>query len=117
MSASWYIYTLPPIDFWMGWTCFDMFVWQMTEDYSPWTPDEARAMLRTASLLVHRYTDWEMDRDVTDWHITALPLDEPEPAFAFAIKQANNGTVFVASQLELPWLSDYISATVPASWR
>ncbi len=52
MSASWHIYTLPPIDFFVGSACFDMFVWQMTEDYSPWTPDDARAMLLTASLLV-----------------------------------------------------------------
>ena len=113
MSASWYIYTLPPIDCFVGWTAFDVFVEQAEAHY--WTEAAALSLLRTASLLVQRHTDWEMDRDVTAWHVAALPLDEPESALAFAIKQSNNGTTFVASQLELPWLSKYLNAKVSAS--
>ena len=76
---TWYIYSLPPIDFWMGWTPFDVFVGQMAEEFSPWSEYEAREMLRTATLLLLLHTDWEMDR--YNWRVTALPLDEPEPKF------------------------------------
>ena len=104
-----YVYCLNPIDFWNGWhLASDVVCVDMTFDYANETVQinaEDFFPKFTLAKFGARKLGWEED---ISWgpFISALPVDDaggPCPII-IAWKQSNNGTTFVASPFELPWL-------------
>ena len=85
-----HIYVLPPIDF--GWTKLTI----ADPDAEPLS-----AILKRAAALPKGYA-WERDFTWGPGQF-AIPT-ENEFIVGYAWKQPNNGTTFVASPVELPWL-------------
>jgi hypothetical protein len=96
--AQYHIYTLSPIDDWDG--------WNELHETSP-DRDKPDALWELLSALQQkartiRYP-WEGDCSQGPFWLP-LPADTGNYLFLFAWKQSNNGTTFVASPVELPWL-------------
>ena len=100
-----YVYVMGPIDWWPGWS-------ELDEAAAPQSPDDADARTHLERVRDHALeqfpgTGWEGD-------IIAGPLFAGLPPSAgstssdvlVAIKQMNNGMVFVWSPRELPWLDE-----------
>jgi hypothetical protein len=98
-----FIYYLPPIDWWEGWTTLEGLSRSLEPDefFDP-VVEVATFMLRAAPLFVK--AGWEGDGT---WRAAPLPVfDEGVQlrSFLVAVKQSNNGSTFVASPKALPWL-------------
>lgn len=52
---------------------------------------------------------WEGDFRIEP-HVFMLPLDELEFVYGFAWKQDNNGSTFIISPVDLPWLRTWSTA-------
>ncbi|QGJ73801.1 hypothetical protein [Sinorhizobium meliloti] len=97
-----FVYELAPIDFWNG--------WQTEAEYLPKNEKEEidayRRFRERAQELAHR-AGWEGDVRFGPY-VSALPNPETSmPSdFMIAWKQENNGTTYVASPYELPWLGN-----------
>ena len=105
-----YVYCLNPIDYWNGWhlasdiVCMDMNVDWVCEG-TRIDPEIFFTKLRVAKVGA-RKLGWEGDISCGPY-ISALPVDDPGSPCPIMIawKQSNNGTTFVASPYELPWLN------------
>jgi hypothetical protein len=114
MTGRLFIYELPPIDFWQGWTPASH--WPKAEDepftkYAEYGLDEQEAAsdLSVARKLA-KECGWEGDGE---WRMAGLPRDDiAAPTYMLAVKQYNNGTTYVISPYELPWLSRYLELKV-----
>lgn len=107
-----FVYELPPVDWWYGWSQLDEALPQDNGD--PKSHERIRAELKRirehAFSEFRKRTLWEGDI-VTGPVFAGLPPADgnPDCDVMVAIKQRNNGTVFVWSPYELPWLSPYAS--------
>lgn len=90
-STDGYVYVLPPQDYWPGWTTFE------TEPVQPDLLKHAKQCFRAAG--------WESDA-VQGPFFAGLPTgsDDGRGALMVGLKQHNNGTTFIWSPYELPWL-------------
>lgn len=94
-KKSW-LYTLGPIDYWQGWTKLE--VGPKFKSKPRWYAD----MVRRAGEVFLLKSHWEGDGS---WYMSALPdPDCSDSALILAVKQSNNGSVFVLSQMELSYL-------------
>ena len=106
-----YIYAIAPIDFWNGWQSAEEIVsldhnFDWINEIKFVDPDSYFSFLRKAKHAA-LMAGWE--GDMSDGpYISMLPDDgDPGPCkFMIAWKQSNNGTTFIASPFELPWLGD-----------
>jgi hypothetical protein len=111
MTGRLFVYELPPIDFWQGWTPESR--WPEGED-DPFyeyglNDEEAAADLALAKGLATR-CGWEGDGE---WRMAGLPRDDvAAPTYMLAVKQQNNGTTFIISPYELPWLAHHLELKV-----
>jgi hypothetical protein len=101
-----HVYALPPIDNFsaLGWTPY-------AAKGADGDLDAAveRALSIIASSPLYE-TEWRQD---PQW--MRLPSEDYESAvYTIALKIDNNGTTFVWSPCELPWLADYVSLTPDA---
>ena len=104
-----YIYCTGPIDDWIGWTELHQL---------RGTAQRAEALqLRKSVMPIFRANGWEGDGD---WYISGLPPCEkwfnPASQLLIAVKQSNNGTVFIASPYKLPWIKSYRVRRLPTAW-
>lgn len=108
---SWYAYSTGPIDWWEPWHYYE----------PPTTSPPTRQELRDTglsedggrflnSLLFEMYSvaleefpkiAWEGDGS---WYYAGIPGHTSGPEAILAVKQENNGTVFVLSPVPLAWL-------------
>jgi len=113
MVVDWYaIYVTGPIDHWGGWSSIEDAL-LMTGEGGPRFPgddcrDQLHALLSSATMCAIRgrfvALGWEGDGI---WR--AGPLPNPlscDSLLMFAVKQQNNGSVFLASPFALPWLGE-----------
>jgi len=105
-----FVYMLPPVDFWQGWT--PEHSWPKADD-DPFPEygvgDEEADDLAVAMKLAAR-CGWEGDGE---WRMAGLPrADVAAPTYMLAVKQQNNGTTFVVSPYELPWLAHHLELRV-----
>ena len=68
------------------------------------------------ALAEHTYYD-RGDRAARPF-VSALPHgDDTYPRLVVSVKGSNNGTFYVASPVELPWLSDHLTTTIEGADR
>lgn len=108
-----FVYQMGPVDWWPGWSFLDETVAQHGGDAAT----QASVRVQLERIRENAYVQF---RDRTYWEGEPETI-EPGPVFAglppgdgdadgdvmFAIKQSNNGSVFVWSPYELPWLAQY----------
>ncbi len=104
-----YVYTPPPIDHWVGWTPARKYrADDNSLEESDYDPSELLACVERAKDLATS-CGWEGDGM---WQIAGLPPESiAGPLFMLAVKQRNNGTTFIVSPRELPWLRHYLQLT------
>jgi len=105
-----FVYQMGPIDWWPGWADLDEAVAQRGGD------ERTRAQARTElegirDHALHEFRDrtyWEGDI-VTGPVFAGLPPGDgnSDGDVMVGVKQMNNGSVFVSSPYEPPWLSGY----------
>lgn len=115
-----YLYECSPIDWWVGWSTYedilqqiraeDEYMGSMTNGVRE--SDHLRFLEATGRALTgFRALGWEGDGDIK---VTALPSPEPYvngagiEALVLAVKQGNNGTTYLASQVPMPWLGNTV---------
>src|SRR3990167_1101125 len=107
--AMLYIYACNAIDFWDGWQTLDRLQWH--DDGWGEDTDATRLLLlanrvRSCGAGFRQY-GWEGDVRSGHWMVSGLPdPDSATSRLMFAVKQDNNGTTFLASELPLPWLGE-----------
>ena len=100
-----YTYALGPIDFWEGWSSADEMMSAPYHDVSHWGPDNVRKRVWAAEDAA-RAAGWEGDGQP---RISMIPTDDVVCEIIVAIKQSNNGTTFIVSPVEMPWLGKFRS--------
>lgn len=107
-----YLYQLPPIDWWTGWTKLETAMRNILEDEealgsSMNSMKEITFKVARAFYLAAKYSNWEGDiREGI--YVSAVPDGEESGdtcCLLIAWKQDNNGTTFLYSKKELPWLN------------
>ena len=95
-----YTYVLGPIDFWEGWMAPETLGASPYRDLAAWGPDDVMARLSVAKDAATA-AGWEGDGQ---FHLSMLPMQDVQCEVVVAIKQNNNGTTFIMSPFEMPWL-------------
>jgi hypothetical protein len=112
MSQHVYVYEMSPVDYWEGMTplgsYFDdrcmsnMLEWRRAPEF-----DRVLRFLFRTMEIARSHGHWEGDV-AHGPYISAVPDSGGlDCALILAWKQSNNGTTYVASQIELPWLAEY----------
>lgn len=98
------VYALGPIDFWNGWNNATDYVAETQKMDDNFNEETFQPFFEKAKALA-REAGWEGDMRSGPF-VSALPNDDPGSLsdFIIAWKQDNNGSTFVASPHELPWL-------------
>ena len=99
------VYALIPIDFWNGWLKpSDLFRVSVGDDDTKWhDPAEWVSMWAKAQELA-RKVGWEGDIREGPY-VTVLPEPPGPSPVVIGWKQDNDGTTFIATPFELPWLA------------
>ena len=99
-----YVYVLGPIDWWRAWTSLDTPPVEHYRDEN----DRVRERHHRQALLEHataRFRDAGWDGDVRLGPFFAgLPTHDVTGEVMVGLKQDNNGTTFIWSPNELPWV-------------
>ena len=106
--SRWWVYEMPPLDWW--------FAMEPVEDYlsNMFRPDsgcDAGLVVRDiaeAVGLIAKRTHWECDC-CAGFAVVGIPNGECDPALAVCIKQCNNGSTYLACEVELPHLNKYLA--------
>jgi hypothetical protein len=93
-----FVYELSPIDEWMGWSEHEDVAAEYREELER-TREHAVEQIRSRS-------GWEGDISRGPLY-AGVPRDDPWSAVMVAIKQSNNGRVFIWSPVDLPWLAKF----------
>lgn len=97
-----YTYAIGPIDFWEGWSSVDEMMSAPYHDVAHWGPDTVRERFWAAQEAA-RQAGWEGDGKA---RVTVIPMQDVVCEIVIAIKQSNNGTTFIVSPVEMPWLGE-----------
>lgn len=109
-SAEEFVYVLPPIDWWEGWTPLRTLLLERRETYLDEAGDSVVEQLVDLTIRAARIftlNGWEGDGWPDGWYVSALPTGEVGPDLLIAVKQRNNGTVYLLSPVPLPWIEEY----------
>lgn len=104
-----YVYDMGPnTDRWVGWSTKDDVVSHgkasLDEDWTPYID----AAIEHATQQFRDRTGWEGDVREGPYLAGLMPHEEGEEfTFAVALKQDNNGWIYVWSPYELSWLGDH----------
>jgi hypothetical protein len=110
-----YLYQVAPIDFWFGWIPLrDVLIEALEQDEGEYDgPPDFGVLydrLRRAKTLARQYLGWEGDMR-SGPYFAPIPFETGFYEYLIAWKQDNNGTTYVASPVQLPWLE-----TPDAEW-
>lgn len=109
-----YTYVMGPIDSWEGWMSPDELASSPYREVSAWGPDDVRERLIAAEGAA-RTAGWEGDGSA---RFSMLPQDNVTCEVVVAIKQGNNGTTFIMTPFEMPWLGKpFASARIKSRWQ
>ncbi len=112
MVKGFFVYEFPPIDWFEGSLTLEQFVKEHvgTEDVTSVISVTAKIMEDIVSprlSAIAEHTHWEGDMREPMRFIGLPNPDYGNLELALLIKQDNNGTTFLASPFELPWLAEY----------
>jgi hypothetical protein len=101
-----HVYVLGPIDWWPAWTSLDA---PLVEEFAS-ESDRAGQRQQLEALLEYakarfREAGWEGDVRMGPF-FAGLPTDDVTGEVMVGLKQGNNGTTFIWSPYELPWLGN-----------
>ena len=104
-----YVYECGPIDWWHGWSTIEQAISNTDENVNGFrvfvgkASDDLRELEGTA---LARFIDkgWEGDGEAM---VTAIPTGADTCQLVIAVKQNNNGTTWIASEISLPWLDEW----------
>lgn len=101
-SSPIYLYEMYSIDVWRGW----VFIQDALADPDKYDLHLSDLEERVAEVkkLLREHTLWEGDGNI---YLSSIPY-EPEARLVFAIKQANNGTTYIASPLPYAHLEKFL---------
>ena len=108
-TKKFYIYSLPPIDWWHGFQAVGDYIEHMKSELNAFgdtfnTTRFISDLMELAPLFAR--AGWEGDiREGV--YLAGLPTDEPDTELIFALKQKNNGSTFIASPYRLPWIKEH----------
>lgn len=110
-DTAW-IYVTCPIDWWGGWH-------KITSSVA--LPAHITTLIKSVGKILIDHAGWDgKNREKNTWYLSAIPdPDYSDSALILAIKQDNNGTCFIFSQLKLAHLeeSEYAQKfRVPFKW-
>lgn len=96
--CAWWVYPVPPTDFWLGWLTPD----EIARHVDPETAVEIEALQDAA----FRATNLSLSqlRRGDEVHFCPLPVGSCESKWLFAFKEDNNGTTHIVSPRPLPHL-------------
>jgi hypothetical protein len=101
MNERRYLYVLSPIDDWTGW----MDAEKSLESLEPWFRQGIEDALAPAQKMITAHRYFEHETHLYPWYVSPLPKDDDGYcAWMVATKITNNGTTFLVSPYELPWL-------------
>jgi hypothetical protein len=105
-----HVYVLPPIDYWTGWSTADDAVPATEyEQVKPQLVAQVKQTIDHALEQFRRRTGWEGDIREGPFVVGLPPIHGgSESDLLVAIKQDNNGMVFVWSPHELGYLADFL---------
>jgi len=99
-----FVYTQPPIDWWIGWMTEDEFKVQLRNHEDGDREIRDYEAFRSKGYSLARAIDWDGDMREGPF-VAGLPTGENgDEAVMVAWKQDNNGTTFVVSPIRLPWM-------------
>jgi hypothetical protein len=108
-----FVYELSPIDDWHGMVTLGQYFAcrcriQEREGYpGPDAGNEFDGVLRFLfEAMDHARTHGHWEGDVRRLYVSSVPTDDHECDLILGWKQSNNGTTYIASRRELPWLSE-----------
>ena len=113
MLENVYVYEMPPTDWFFPFKTLDQVLLNAEAEAESFSANFL-AIKKTilekvehAKRLFEKHTLWEGDGDV---YISGLPCDSGDsfPLILVIIKQSNNGTTFLYSPVELPYLKEYL---------
>ena len=107
-----FTYVMGPIDCWEGWNSDNDIASAPYRDVAYWGPDTVREQLLAAEEAA-RSAGWEGDGNP---RITMLPIDETHCEIVIALKQGNNGTTFIITPFEMPWLGQPYGSVRKGRW-
>ena len=103
-----FIYELSPVDYFTGSIPLDKYLNSIKKIDDPYDEHEfTRNQIEQLTAEIEKISSWE--GDVMDGvYLFALPGKNMDSSLALGIvwKQRNNGTTFVVSEMELPWLKE-----------
>lgn len=108
MTGELHVYMLEPIDTWQGFT--PLAYWR-------WGEQTAKVVLRALVAAVRAGFDGDL-RPGEGIYLSGLPCTDDEDGYVVVgLKQDNNGTVFLVSPVDLPYLKEraieYVQVAVP----
>jgi len=105
-TTIWCAYECPPIDEWEGTIGVEEYLSVLSERGETIQAIEDFVLVFEGGVrVIADLTTWEGDGT---WMVSTLPdVVQRQMRVMFYIKQRNNGTVFIASTAELPWLARY----------
>lgn len=110
-----FVYCLPPIDWWPGWITqseykAEIIKWHGHDLHVAADEWDKFLEFRTQAYALAKKLGWEGDiRGGDEPDVAPLPA-ESNCTFMLGWKQDNNGTTFIASPYELPWLDKHAFA-------
>lgn len=95
-----YVYVLGPIDCWEGWSSHNEMASAANFAVAYWRPDDVKDRFWQAHDTALA-AGWEGDGEPK---LTVIPIRDYFCELVFAFKQKNNGSTFIVSPVEMPWL-------------
>lgn len=106
-DIPWHVYECPPVDCWNGAVGVEEYMVLLGERgiVGDNEIEVFVELFEGAVKAVAEMTLWEGDGT---WWLSAIPdVERAIMWMMFLIKQQNNGTTFIASMVELPWLEEW----------
>lgn len=104
-----YLYQCPPIDWWDGWTDMEMISMKCADNIGDCPCNnsltEAFVMVAEAIYLATKYGYY--DGDINTVKVSGLPDGTSDSKLMVGIKISNNGTTYIYSKIQLPWLHEF----------
>jgi len=109
-NGTYWVYACSPVDRWAGWMTPEEAVEARRAELGSFAEDGDREFKQTLDtamnrIAVHLLDDFRWEGDGR-WLVAVLPDPETcDCTVMFSVKQSNNGTTFIVSPRELPWLA------------
>ena len=111
-----YLYSTGPVDYFAAFTHVDDFYERTRKEGG--SVEAVREYVDQCIRDLEEHTFYEADDLAAGPFVSALPdADYTYPRLIVSVKGSNNGTFYAASPIELPWLREFLTATIDGPSR